>query len=309
MSTARTAALGLALLLSGAAPVAAQDPAPKSQSAKIDALVEQLGSNSYEEREAAQRELEAIGRPAVPALQAATKSKDLEVASRAADALAKIQGKGPRTQERQPRDEERAPAPGMRPMPQPLDLDDVFKDMEGQLPEGFGKILRRMFQDAFPGQPGQPGQPSQPQDEERKGDAFRPRVRTWTWNLTPGQTPQDGLSNKLGLTTGPTSAVLRAQLELEGGEGRVVNRLVPGGYATANGIQLYDVIISLNGRPVRRTLDLSPLLEKGGKLQLLRKAKVVTLALPKAEPRPKGKAPPPKQADEAKPGRGKQRSF
>jgi WD40 repeat protein len=52
--------------------------------AKIDRLIQQLGSTGFAEREAAARQLDAIGEPALERLQeAATQSKDAEIRSRA----------------------------------------------------------------------------------------------------------------------------------------------------------------------------------------------------------------------------------
>ena len=83
-------ALALGAFLAGAAtPSRAQSepPAPKAgektQEKRIERLIQQLGDDAYEKREAAQRELEAIGRPALPALRKATSHEDPEVASRA----------------------------------------------------------------------------------------------------------------------------------------------------------------------------------------------------------------------------------
>jgi HEAT repeat protein len=59
--------------------------------AKIDGLVRRLGSDTYAEREAAGKELEAMGAPALDALrQAATTGEDPEVRRRAADVFKRI---------------------------------------------------------------------------------------------------------------------------------------------------------------------------------------------------------------------------
>src|SRR5690606_5677502 len=83
------AALALALIAAPAPVALAQDggkqPAPaEALDARVERLVRQLGDRAYERREQAQRELVAIGRPALPALREAAKSQDPEVASRAA---------------------------------------------------------------------------------------------------------------------------------------------------------------------------------------------------------------------------------
>ncbi len=62
-------------------------PEPETDQAKeaahIAALIEKLGADAYADREAAQKELEEIGPPAMAALEKATESEDPEVAVRA----------------------------------------------------------------------------------------------------------------------------------------------------------------------------------------------------------------------------------
>jgi len=55
-------------------------------------LVEQLGSPKFSEREAATRTLEQLGAPAIPHLLAGRESKDLEVRTRSAAILRRVQG-------------------------------------------------------------------------------------------------------------------------------------------------------------------------------------------------------------------------
>jgi hypothetical protein len=56
----------------------------------IDKLIVQLGDPSWKQREAATSELGKIGRVAKPKLEAALRSKDLEVVYRAEQLLAKL---------------------------------------------------------------------------------------------------------------------------------------------------------------------------------------------------------------------------
>ena len=56
------------------------------------ALVEQLGAARYADREAAARALEQLGREALPALEAARNSRDMEIRTRTASLLQTIQG-------------------------------------------------------------------------------------------------------------------------------------------------------------------------------------------------------------------------
>ncbi len=67
---------------------------PEKVKRKIAALVAQLGSNSWNEREGATHELVRIGTPAVKPLNDALKSEDAEVRWRAGHALREIQSGG-----------------------------------------------------------------------------------------------------------------------------------------------------------------------------------------------------------------------
>jgi len=86
-----TAAISLSLFAEGqpSAPPSSTDSDAALQQ-KIDALIKQLGSDSYFEREAAQEELKKIGWDARESLKEAAKSDDLEVATRAKTLLEEI---------------------------------------------------------------------------------------------------------------------------------------------------------------------------------------------------------------------------
>lgn len=278
--------LSTLVLFSGlisASPVLAQDGAPPlgqgaARDARIAELVGKLGDPSFDVREAAQRELIAMGAPALKALDAATRSADPEVASRATEAIARIRqgGREPRP-EPQPRDA-RDPSlpPDLPPMP---DLGDMFKDLEGQLPAEFGEMLKELFRGRLPGQDEQ-GEP----EERRPG---QPRVRVWNWSSEPRpNTPSGGFDRALGAELAPASAALRAQLGIPGDEGVVINRLDPEGRAAKAGVQLYDVIVGLDGRSVRSARDLRPLVQAGGKVELYRRAQTQTIDVPGPQARP-----------------------
>jgi HEAT repeat protein len=70
----------LALALSQASAAAPPSPEP----ADIERLVKQLGSERFEEREAADKALEKTGEPALEALRGAVRSPDAEIRHRAA---------------------------------------------------------------------------------------------------------------------------------------------------------------------------------------------------------------------------------
>ncbi len=83
---------GLLLILAlGVLPTseAVDDPTAK----RIAELVSRLASPRFEERETATRELESLGQLAVPALQKAARSNDLETQRRAQELLTRLQGR------------------------------------------------------------------------------------------------------------------------------------------------------------------------------------------------------------------------
>jgi len=72
--------------------LASQNPPPAGDElkARIDKLIKDLGANEWDVREKASKELSGIGRPSLDALKEAARSKDPEVAQRAADLAAGI---------------------------------------------------------------------------------------------------------------------------------------------------------------------------------------------------------------------------
>lgn len=90
MSPTRTAIAGLVFLGAGLLAGAADAPRPQTSPARIAALIEKLGDNRFRIREAAARELTAIGRPAVKALRQALTSPDPDVRLRARRILNQI---------------------------------------------------------------------------------------------------------------------------------------------------------------------------------------------------------------------------
>lgn len=88
MSHALSALAALALL--GGSLLAVADPPPATADARVVALVAQLGSGDYAAREAAGKELDALGAAALDRLRAACRSPNPEVARRARDLAARI---------------------------------------------------------------------------------------------------------------------------------------------------------------------------------------------------------------------------
>src|SRR5438067_1992456 len=69
----------------------AAEPAKKTDSAQVARLVKQLGSPRFAEREAATQALDALGPPALEALQHALHSRDAEIRRRAQELLPRVQ--------------------------------------------------------------------------------------------------------------------------------------------------------------------------------------------------------------------------
>jgi hypothetical protein len=290
------------------APASAQEK-KETLSERIDKLVQKLGAEDYATREQAQKDLTALGRPALPALEKAAKeSTDAEVRARAAEAATTIRkglGIGPGQQPAPEKEKERNgelepdeppivdPTP-TQPMPQPK-LDDVFKSVPKDLPQEILKMLER-FQKQLDDMDRQ--DQSQGEEKEIEIPGGRGKIKTWTFSNAPRAGNKDAIERRLGLGLGPTTAALRAQLSLGPTEGGVVvNELTPGSWAEKSGIQLYDVIIAVDGRAVRTSVDLATLLEKGGKVDVIRKAKLEKLDVAGAAPNPATPPAAPKKDD------------
>ena len=83
--------VALALILTARAGNLKGDSGKQAANAKIDRLIKQLGDDDFAKREAASKELDALGEPALPALRkAAAASADLEIQRRAEQAVRAI---------------------------------------------------------------------------------------------------------------------------------------------------------------------------------------------------------------------------
>lgn len=276
----------------------------ESTEARIARLVRELGDSSFDKRSAAQKELEQIGRPAVGALEKAAQSEDPEVATRAAEALARIRGQVPTEERPRPEQEEPTPVPPpMQPLPMP-DMDELWQELERSMPEDMGELFRRLFRG--PGGGGGGGAEPQP-DEDPNAPRFRFQMRRLGPNGEWEVIEENGAGVPgLGMTVGPANAALRAQLSIDGNEGVVVNQVLPGGLAEKAGIKLYDVIVAVDGRAVRSARDLKPLLAGASKVELYRRAQKQTIEV--QAPAPGGSQPPRARPDQPQPPR-QGRSF
>lgn len=304
----KSSILAVALLLGAGTHALAQqaDPPAPTREQRVAELVKQLGDAAFAKREAAQRELEAIGAPAIQALTEATKSSDPEVSTRASEALTRIRGgagqqpapaRGAVPEERRGPQGEQPPAP---PMPNPNELlEQMQRELEGQLPEELKPFLR-----LFRGGQGEQQQPGQ--------GGFGPNVREFRFNFGNGERQESSVDGALGWELGLAPAVVRTQLGIAGNEGVVVNRLDLNGWAARNGVQLHDVIVGCDGRSVRSVQDLQRV-RQGAELELYRRAQTIKVKVPgvgqpapRAAPAPNGPPAPNPPAPQPKSG---ERSF
>lgn len=282
---------------------------------RINGLIADLADPTYEVREKAYKALVKIGQPAVPALQKAKESKDAEVAASAAEALRAIGKSSPQpergTQER-PRDPRAQPRRGQIPG-MPNTDDEFFNELEKGLPKTMQDLMKRMreqgngnggFRMLTPDDPifkeFMKGLGGKGMDLEQmfgiKPGQPRARSRTFTWSNVPQrQTP----ANRLGVVAGQPSRILRSHLDLPAHGGLVINRFIgvrP--WAQQQGLQPFDIMLSIDGKPLRAYADFNHVLA-GGKLEIVRKGKRMTLTLakapepeqPQARPRPVRPAP------------------
>src|SRR5262245_8272624 len=70
----------------------AEEPAPAAvDAAEAQRLIRQLGSDAFEERQAATHRLDALGEPVLPTLRAALEDDDIEVRRRAGELIQRIE--------------------------------------------------------------------------------------------------------------------------------------------------------------------------------------------------------------------------
>jgi hypothetical protein len=309
--------LSLALVTAGTLPLLGQDPAPgeaqeaETQEQRIARLVTELGHETFDVREAAQHQLTTIGQPALAALRAALESEDPEIVSRAREAIGII-SQGQREDARpQPQERTRPNDPNALPLPegfqqlegfQELDLESLQGLFEGQLPEGLREQLppemREMMEQSMRQLEGM-------LNEQGNGQGFQ-GGRTFRFSFGngpngqlepmpmpapgPRATPRRGDVNRgaFGMRLSPSVPALRAQLGIPAQDGLVVDELAETGLAAQQGVELYDVIVTIDGHPVRSVADLAPLREKACVLEIYRRAQLQTLELsppaPDAQP-------------------------
>lgn len=313
-----------------AAAFAQQADADKPKADTVDGLVKQLGHDNYDVREIATKKLIAMGEKAIPALEQALKSEDLEVRLRAGRALRAIRAKGkPEAQDKpadnsRPEERPKADGPEGRLVATQLSMANgkvtlkvtridkdgkrVTKTYEGtsieelkkkhpELKDIVGNFrvttrqapFRGFDMDRFWKEWGKEFNDDFWRNWQRDMDRQRERLRKLTeqmrrqrgWNEWPRRLDSGEARGKLGAAVARPSPVLDAQLELRG-RGVVIDSVLQGSVANQLGLQPYDVLLEINGVPLRRYQDIAKALEKhkDGDVvtaKVIRRAKELTL--------------------------------
>lgn len=258
---------GLLLLFPASVTIAQEKPVQTSQTEEIARLIDQLGADKYEDREAAHAALAKIGKPAISALMEARKSKDLEVASRADELIEKITGS---RVEPDPKPKETPSKPVLPPespgLPN-LDPDDL-KDMLDKV-ENFGGLSPELkktlegFQELFKeSQSGTPDLSKMRELFEKFFDKKLPQLPDPNAPRGPGlqripgldrEITKSDLEKELGITFRPVSEAMKAHIRIspdrqDGSwdglkQGLVVEKIDPKGRAFAQGLRLHDIVI------------------------------------------------------------------
>lgn len=256
----KTLLLSLLLLLPMSMTLAQDEPAPdkpeESIGDRIRRLVEELGDDSYQIREKAQKALEKIGKPALEALKKAYKSADLEVTSRAEELIEKITGK-----KLQPKSdpEDKPSVPNLRPetpempfdpndMKEMLEKFEEFKDLSPNLKktlDSFRKLLE--------------GDEDGDSDLGTIGDLFTEFFGKKPKTPEPSTPVRNNIEKELGLTVKPIDDVLRAHLRVSPRSGLmpplmlkyglVIENIDPNGHAFTQGLRKHDILIFVSSRP------------------------------------------------------------
>lgn len=100
-----------------------------------------------------------------------------------------------------------------------------------------------------------------------------------------------------GVTVAPVPAMLRGHIELPPGVGLVVRSVASGSTAERAGLRVHDVLVSLDGRPLKRPEDLAALVAAAGPtapllLEIRRAGTVASLTLSPSPPPDDERMPP-----------------
>jgi hypothetical protein len=220
----------------------------------IGLLIRDLGDRSFQVRERASRELEQRGAQAIPALEEAARSKDMEAQSRAEDILERL-GRRPGRRSDQEAGREGWPALNGEPgRPRNPEIEAELLHIQAEVDRMLRELERDDQANRFLG--GRHGLV-----DRRGGRAFDLEIGSPVI-LPPGavfgpgsaggrvRLPEesDGKGGGLGVWVGPADRALRAHLKLAEGQGVVVFEVEPSSPAAAAGLEVNDIILSFQGK-------------------------------------------------------------
>jgi len=286
-----------------------------AQGEDAKALIEKLGAEDYAVREEATQKLIEMGDSAVPALEEALKSEDLEVRLRAGRALRAIRGeKGAKPREEEGHDLPAAPGStitsfGLSIQPgkvtatvtEMVDGKPVTRTYEAatvdELKEKYPELRKHLgdsggfrfhfgnrddfdMDDFWQRWNRDLNEDMRNWQEETRRDVERMQRWLELWRdrprrQAPEQRPPAG-GIMLGVRASEPTTVLDAQLELRG-RGIVVDAVEKGSIADRLGLERFDILIELNGREIRKVADVPGALA-GAKEGDLSSAKVIRRA-------------------------------
>ena len=166
---------------------------------------------------------------------------------------------------------------GVAQMPQILqppdmkEMEDLLKNLGQGLPKAFQDMLRQLQgRGRRPRDPqAQPPAPVPQDDEPQEGEAAAPAATS---------------PDEFGAEVSFIDPALRDQLDLPGETGVIVEGVVKGSRAAQAGLEPHDVILSVNGEPLKTKWDFRRLLLEGAKtgkveLEIVRKGEKRTLTV------------------------------
>ncbi len=118
-----------------------------------------------------------------------------------------------------------------------------------------GKVIKLIANDADSGE-GKSGGETKPAAEKPSGEDNKRPIGRLLNKLTMRPVEDDDDDDRpasaywIGVTAEPVSELLRAQLSLEKGQGLSIGQIVPEGPAAKAGLQVNDIIIKFDGKPV-----------------------------------------------------------
>jgi hypothetical protein len=276
-----------AFVLFLAAPTGQDTTSPDQGS--IDQLIRDLGAADPERRDQAQKQIETMGRDAVPALRRAAQSDNAEQAMRARQLLLKLAGK-----------ERKAPAPRMS-----ILYEDWSRGIRYAVkPDGSVELTVPEKDEAAGRREYRTYQADSIEEFKRKYPEVAQKYeidKLATFReASPGE-PSEGSDEsqgrRFGILVSPVGPALGSQLALPRGDGLLVRQVEAGSLAEKSGVKPFDVIVALNGEKAspgkveefRQSLQ-DALGTKEFTLELIRQAKRETIRVKPTTEERKSKA-------------------